>query len=81
MARKLANALAASKQKTAPPEPEQETNRQRSRIGKGPLTAFADRDAIKAFKVLCIEQDMTQQQVILEALNDWCQKHGKPGLF
>ena len=71
----------AAKSKPAPEPVTNEAKVQKSRIGKGPVTAFADRDAIKAFKVLCIQQDITQQDAILEALNDWCRKHGQPGLF
>ncbi len=53
---------------------------QQSRVGKSPVIAYMNRDAIKQLKYLCIEQEITQQDAIIAALNDYFIKHGKPGV-
>ncbi|MCP5006728.1 MAG: hypothetical protein GY941_22705 [Planctomycetes bacterium] len=48
-----------------------------SRVGKKPLTAFFDPDAIKQLKLIGIEEDKTLQSMTEEAINDYFAKHGK----
>ncbi len=48
-----------------------------SRVGKKPLTAFFDPDAIKQLKLIGIEEDKTIQSMTEEAINDFFAKHGK----
>ncbi len=48
-----------------------------SRVGKKPLTAFFDPDAIKQLKLIGIEEGKTLQGMTEEAINDFFAKHGK----
>ncbi|MCP4306943.1 MAG: hypothetical protein GY788_19105 [bacterium] len=48
-----------------------------SRVGKKPLTAFFDPDAIKQLKLIGIEENKTLQSMTEEAINDYFAKHGK----
>ncbi len=48
-----------------------------SRVGKKPLTAFFDPDAIKQLKLIGIEEGKTLQGMTEEAINDYFAKHGK----
>ncbi|MCP4373756.1 MAG: hypothetical protein GY797_37495, partial [Deltaproteobacteria bacterium] len=48
-----------------------------SRVGKKPLTAFFDPDAIKQLKLIGIEEGKTLQSMTEEAINDYFAKHGK----
>ncbi len=48
-----------------------------SRQGKKGLTVFFYPDVIKQLKLIGIEEDLTNQDMVQEALNDYFVKHGK----
>lgn len=50
---------------------------QASRIGKKSIIAYFDPDVIKQLKLIGIENDMTIQDMMQEALNDFFAKHAK----
>jgi len=47
------------------------------RIGKKSLSVWVKPDLIYALKVVAAERQMKQQDSIIEALNDYLEKHGK----
>lgn len=49
-----------------------------SRRGKKPLTVYLDPAVIKQLKMIGLESDSTNQDMVIEALNDFFTKHGKP---
>lgn len=51
---------------------------QKDRIGKHPITTFVDKSVKKQFSMLCIENEKTQAELTLEAINDLFKKYGKP---
>ena len=57
------------------------TARRPDRRNKRTLATWHDADALRAFKMLLLQQDLTLQAGVTEALNDYMQKHGKPRLF
>jgi hypothetical protein len=48
------------------------------RAGKTPLPFWVPVSARKQLRILAAELDTTMQACLLEALNDFFQKHGKP---
>lgn len=48
-----------------------------NRIGKKSITGWFDADVLKQLKMIGIEQDMSIQQMVGEALNDFFTKYGK----
>lgn len=49
-----------------------------SRRGKKPLTVYLDPAVIKQLKIIGIETETTNQDMVIDALNDFFTKHGKP---
>jgi len=47
------------------------------RIGKKAVTGWFDSDVVKQLKMIGIEREMSIQDMIGEALNDFFTKHGK----
>ncbi len=52
-------------------------NQPPSRQGKKTLTVYFDPDVIKQLKLIGIEHDISNQDMVQEALNDYFAKHGK----
>jgi len=50
--------------------------KQRSRLGKHPLTGFFDPSVLKAWKTLAVQLDTTVQVLFAIAINDKLEKHG-----
>lgn len=48
-----------------------------SRRGKKALTVYLDPDVIKQVKFIGIDQEMSTQDIVRDALNDYFAKHGK----
>jgi len=53
---------------------------QASRAGKSPLIAYVDKAFVRQLKQYCLDHDTTQQQVIIEALNEYFEKRQKAGI-
>jgi len=49
-----------------------------TRIGKKSITGWFDADVLKQLKMIGLDKDMTIQQMVGEALNDFFAKNGKP---
>ena len=49
-----------------------------SRIGKKALIGYFDPGVSKQLKLLALDLDLTSQDLLREALNDFFQKHKKP---
>lgn len=87
MSRKMNLADALKKEYTSPtkqstvPAKDAETNKiynlPPSRRGKKALTVHLDPDVIKQIKLIGIDQEMSIQDLVREALNDLFVKHGK----
>lgn len=52
-----------------------------SRVGKSPLVAYVDKDAIRHVKVYCAREDIPQQKLIIDAINEYLQSRGDPGIL
>ena len=52
------------------------TARPPSRQGKKPVTAYVDRTAHKQLRSLGLDLDKSTQEMIVEAINDYFQRHG-----
>jgi hypothetical protein len=52
--------------------------RPESRIGKRAITAWADPEIFHSLRLIAAERRITQQELLVEALNDCLEKHGKP---
>ena len=51
----------------------------RTRVGKRSLTGYFDREVLRQFKQILIDQDReTVQELLTEAVNDFFIKYGKP---
>jgi hypothetical protein len=48
-----------------------------SRIGKRAVTAWVDPEIFYSLRVIAAERRITQQELLVEALNDCLEKHGK----
>ena len=58
------------------------TSRQASRVGKFQVSTFIDSGAAKKqLKTHCVMEDITQEQLVRNALNEYFEKRGKPGIF
>ena len=49
-----------------------------SRAGKRLISAFVEPEVLKAFKILVAENDSTIQQTLIDLLNEYFARHGKP---
>jgi hypothetical protein len=49
-----------------------------SRAGKRLISAFVDPEVLKSFKILVAENDSTIQQTLVDLINEYFVKHGKP---
>ncbi len=56
--------------------------KQASRAGKIPISTFIGRGApAKQFKMLCIEEEKNQQEMLNAMINEYMEKRGKPGIY
>ena len=60
------------------PKPEPKTRSYPSREGKIPVQFFVNKDAHRQLKITCAENDKTNQDIMIEALNAWFQMNDKP---
>lgn len=51
-----------------------------SRAGLKAVTVYVDPAAHRQLRMLAIETDRSAQALLVEAVNDLFQKHGKPGI-
>ena len=51
-----------------------------SRAGLKAITVYVDPAAHRQLRMLAIETDRSAQALLVEAVNDLFQKHGKPGI-
>ena len=73
------NANVAPIPQTEPdPKPEPKTRSYPSREGKIPVQFFLNKDAHRQLKITCAENDKTNQDIMIEALNAWFQMNDKP---
>ena len=70
-------AEAASEHAAAEPAP---VARPPSRAGLKAVTVYVDPAAHRQLRMLAIETDRSAQALLVEAVNDLFQKHGKPGI-
>jgi hypothetical protein len=49
-----------------------------NRLGKKSITGWFDADVLKQLKMIGLDKDMSIQQMVGEALNDFFEKNGKP---
>ena len=47
-----------------------------SRLGKKPVTAYVDKQTHKQLRSLGLELEKSNQEMILEALHDYFERHG-----
>ncbi len=47
-----------------------------SRQGKKPVTAYVDKEIHKQLRVLGLDLEKSNQEMIVEALNDYLERHG-----
>ena len=59
------------------PQPRKTPARPPSREGKKPVTAYLEKDAHKQLRVLGIDLEKSNQDMIIEALNDYFERHGR----
>ena len=52
------------------------TARPPSRVGKKPVTAYVDKAAHKQLRSLGLDLDKSTQDMIVEAINDYFERHG-----
>lgn len=52
------------------------TTRPPSRQGKKPVTAYVDKQTHKQLRTLGLDLEKSNQEMILEALNDYFERHG-----
>jgi hypothetical protein len=70
--------------KKAKPAGRQQTTRKRtteappSRAGKRLISAFVDPDVLKQFKLTVLENDSTIQETLVQLINYYFKKNGKP---
>jgi len=58
------------------PGPAVHAARPLSRLGKKPVTAYVERNAHKQLRLLGLDLDRSTQSMIVEALNDYFERHG-----
>ncbi len=69
----------ADKAATQPTEKPRTTSLTPSnRIGKKSITGWFEADVLKQLKMIGLDKDMSIQQMVGEALNDFFAKNGKP---
>ncbi len=74
----LAKAFNKTQEKAEPDTNKKNTEvNQRSRRNKKSLNAFVDPEVAKQLKLLSVETGITQQDLLIEALNELFIKHGK----
>ncbi len=61
----------AEKTRTVSPTPS-------NRLGKKSITGWFDADVLKQLKMIGLDKDMSIQQMVGEALNDYFAKNGRP---
>jgi hypothetical protein len=49
-----------------------------SRAGKRLISAFVEPEVLKAFKILVAENDSTIQQTLVDLMNEYFVRHGRP---
>lgn len=59
-------------------QPTEKTPTPSNRIGKKSITGWFDADVLKQLKMIGLDKDMSIQQMVGEALNDFFAKNGKP---
>lgn len=59
------------------PRANDKPSRPPSREGKRPVTAYLEKDAHKQLRVLGIDLEKSNQEMIIEALNDYFERHGR----
>ena len=47
-----------------------------SRVGRKPVTAYVEKSAHKQLRMLGLELDRSTQTMVVEALNDYFERHG-----
>ena len=66
------------------PAPEPETVRKSqiapSRVGKRRIGAYVSADAHRLWKRMAADRDSNVEAMLIEAINDYCAKHGMPTL-
>ena len=60
------------------PEPKPKTKVASTRVGKSPILAYVDKSVKKQIKQWCLDNDITQEQMIIDAVNEFFQKRNKP---
>ncbi len=58
------------------PEPKQPPHR----AGKAPIIAYVPKPFLKQLKMHCVENETNQQQVIIDALNEYFESRQKAGI-
>ncbi len=56
------------------------TARPPSRVGKKPVTAYLEKTAHKQLRSLGLDLEKSSQEMIIEALNDYFELHGRDRL-
>ena len=56
----------------------QSPGRPPSRRGRTPVSAYLDAETHRQFRMLSVELKRSGQDLLIEALNDLFEKHGKP---
>lgn len=59
-------------------KPGEKTPTPSNRLGKKSITGWFDADVLKQLKMIGLDKDMSIQQMVGEALNDFFAKNGKP---
>jgi len=83
MATQKSNRLAAAFSKSVQEPATQSTtkvSKSISRVGKKTVIAYIDPAGAREFKLLAIDADRSQQDMLTEAINDFLVKHGKKPL-
>ena len=57
-------------------EPATSSAQPKSRLGKKPVTAYVARNAHKQLRLLGLDLDRSTQSMVIEALNDYFERHG-----
>ena len=60
--------------------PNKESKTQANREGKKTVIAYLDSAAAKEFKMLALKHGITQQELLIEAINDVLIKYGQQGI-
>ena len=62
------------------PEYSNKQNQPPSRVGKKPVTGFFEPDVSKQLKLIALNNDITIQSLVTEAINDLFIKYGKAAI-